>query len=352
VSGLAATGRSTLGSLELQVELEVGPTETVAVIGPNGAGKTTLLHVLSGLRRLESGRLTLDAAVLDDPGAGRWVAPEHRSIGVVFQDLLLFPTADVADNVAFGLRAAGVRRRDARARALEWLDRFGLAGRGQDAIGTLSGGEAQRVALARALAPTPKVLLLDEPLSALDADVRAAVRRDLKAHLRLHQGPTVLVTHDPLDAAVLADRVVVLEDGAVTASGHLAELVAHPRTPWAAELAGTNLLHGVAHGPQVDLGHGGALVAAEPPGDGPVLVAVRPSAVALHADRPEGSPRNVWAATVAEIEGFGERRRVRLDGPVPLVAEVTVDGLAALRLVPGSSVWASVKATELRVYPS
>ena len=350
--GLVIEGSTTAGALELQVALSVDPGETLAVLGPNGAGKTTLLHTISGLRPLESGRVTLDDVVLDDPGAGVWVPPEGRSIGVVFQDLLLFPTADVADNIAFGLRAAGVRRRAARARALEWLDRVGLAGRGDDRVGNLSGGEAQRVALARALAPGPRALVLDEPLSALDVDVRGIVRRDLRDHLRHHDGPCVLVTHDPLDAAVLADRVVVLEEGAITAAGRLADLVAHPRSAWAAELAGTNLLRGVAAGHEVQVDDGGRLTLPEAPGDGPVLLAVRPSAVALHATRPEGSPRNVWPATVAEVEGFGERRRVRLAGELPIVAEVTVDGLAALDLGPGAPVWASVKATEVAAYPA
>jgi molybdate transport system ATP-binding protein len=232
---------------------------------------------------------------------------------------------------------------------VEWLERFGLGDRGHDRVGNLSGGEAQRVALARALAPEPRALLLDEPLSALDADVRASVRRDLRDHLRHHHGPCIVVTHDPLDAAVLADRVAVLEAGSITADGQLADLVAHPRSAWAAELAGTNLLRGIAQGQELRI-EGGRLVAAEAPGDGAVLIAVRPSAVALHRTRPEGTPRNVWEATVAEVEGFGERRRVRLSGPVPIVAEVTVDGLAALGLAPGDPVWASVKATELRVY--
>jgi molybdate transport system ATP-binding protein len=207
------------------------------------------------------------------------------------------------------------------------------------------------VALARALAPEPRVLLLDEPLSALDADVRATVRRDLRDHLRHHEGPRVLVTHDPLDAAVLADRVVVLENGEITADGQLSDLVAHPRSAWAAELAGTNLLRGLADEREIRLAAGGRLLAAEPPGDGAVWVAVRPSAVSLHRDRPQGTPRNVWQGDVAEIEGFGERRRVRLDGAVPVVAEVTVEGLTSLGLAPGARVWASVKATELRVYP-
>jgi molybdate transport system ATP-binding protein len=352
VTGLVVDGSTSAGAFELCVTLAVDEGETLAVLGPNGAGKTTLLRAISGLCPLEAGGIALDGQVLDDPAAGVWVAPETRSIGVVFQDLLLFPTADVADNVAFGLRAAGLSRRAARARADDWLERLGLGGRGSDRVGDLSGGEAQRVALARALAPEPRALLLDEPLSALDADVRATVRRDLRDHLRHHDGPRILVTHDPLDAAVLADRVVVLEHGAITADGQLADLVAHPRSTWAAELAGTNLLRGVATGRFLDLEEGGQLVAPEPPGDGAVLIAVRPSAVALHAEQPAGTPRNVWQGTVAEVEGFGERRRVRLDGSVPVVAEVTVDGLASLGLAAGGAVWASVKATDLRVYPA
>jgi molybdate transport system ATP-binding protein len=216
----------------------------------------------------------------------------------------------------------------------------------------LSGGEAQRVALARALAPGPAALLLDEPLAALDAAVRGTVRRDLRDHLAAHQGPRILVTHDPLDAAVLADRVVVLEEGRITAGGHLDDLVAHPRSAWAAELAGPNLLPATAHGSTLTLAGGGQLATAEPTGSGAVLVAIRPAAVALHRTRPDGSPRNVWEGTVAGVEGFGERVRVRVDGAVPLVSEVTVAAVRDLGLVPGTSVWASVKATDVAVYPA
>ena len=352
MSGLVVAGRARAGSLELSVELCVAPGETLALLGPNGAGKTTLLRTVAGLTGLLEGTVALDGRVLDDPARGTFVAPEDRSIGVVFQDLLLFPALDVTDNVAFGLRAGGARRAAARGEAGAWLERLGLTARRHDRIGGLSGGEAQRVALARALAPKPRALLLDEPLSALDADVRATVRRELRQHLALHDGPCLLVTHDPLDAAVLADRVAVLEDGRITAEGQLADLVAHPRSTWAAELAGTNLLRATAAGTALHVDGGGALVAAEAPGDGPVLVALRPSSVALHAQRPEGSPRNVWSATVEEVEGFGERRRVRLAGAVPLVAEVTLGGQAELGLAPGTTVWASVKATDLRVYPA
>jgi molybdate transport system ATP-binding protein len=218
-------------------------------------------------------------------------------------------------------------------------------------IHELSGGQQQRVALARALIMRPQVLLLDEPLAALDAEVRANVRHELRAHLAAQAGPSLVVTHDLVDAAVLADEVVVLEAGAVTAVGTIDDLVARPRTAWAAELAGTNLLEAEASGTALALAAGGALVAAEPPGDGPVLVAVAPSAVALHARRPSGSPRNRWPAAVAGIEQVGARLRVRLGGPVPLVAEVTTEARDELKLEPGTPVWAAVKATEVRAYP-
>ena len=348
---LALGGEVQAGELRLAVDIAVEAGETVAVLGPNGAGKTTLLRTLCGLRPLASGRLVLDGRVLDEPDRGTFVPTQERSIGVVFQDLLLFPALDAADNVAFGMRATGVGRREARTQAIAWLDRLGLADRAAAAVGDLSGGEAQRVALARALAPKPRALLLDEPLASLDAEVRGTVRRQLREHLSVHEGPCVLVTHDPLDAAVLADRVVVLEHGHVTASGGLVDLVARPRTAWAAELGGTNLLPGRAQGIHLDLSAGGTIIAAEAPGDGPVLVAIRPAAVSVHLRRPEGSPRNVWEGTVTAIEGFGERIRIQVAGPVPLVAEVTTSAVTDLRLEPGTSVWLSVKATEVQAYP-
>lgn len=349
---LEVRGRATVGGLVLDVDLTVAAGETVAVVGPNGAGKTTLLRVVAGLHHLDDGVVRLDGAVLDDPASGRWVPPAARSMGVVFQDLLLFAHLHVLDNVAFGVAAQGARRREARAAARPWVERMGLAGVIESLPSVLSGGQAQRVALARALASGPRALLLDEPLSALDADVRGAVRRDLRAHLDSHDGPRLFVTHDPLDAALLADRAVVLEQGRVTAVGTLEELVARPRSAWGAELAGTNLLHARSDGRTLVLRDGGVVVAADPVAAGPVLVAVRPAAVALHRQHPEGSPRNVWPATVVGIEGYAERRRVRLAGPVPLVAEVTASALAELELRVGAEVWASVKATEVNAYPA
>ena len=350
MSGLQARGTALVGSLTVELDLDVAPGETLAILGPNGAGKSTVLRVLSGLLPLATGEVHLDGRVLDD--GRRAVPPEARSIGVVFQDLLLFPHLDVVDNVAFGLRAAGEPRAAARGCAREWLERFGLAAHGGLSVATLSGGEAQRVALARALASAPRALLLDEPLAALDVAQRGLVRRRLREHLALHAGPCVIVTHDPLDVAVLADRVVVMERGRITQVGLLADVVAHPRSEWAAALAGTNLLPATAEGLRLTLTTGGVLTCAERPETDRVLVAIRPASVTLHRRQPEGSARNVWAATVAEIEGFGERVRVRLEGPVPLVAEVTVAAIDDLELVVGAEVWGSVKATEVTAYPT
>lgn len=350
--GLEVAGSLLVGELRISVDVHIAPGETLAVLGPNGAGKTSLLRVISGLLPLTDGVVRLDGRILDEPATGVWVPPEDRSIGVVFQDLLLFPDLSVLDNVAFGPRAQGASTRSARASANEWLDRLGLASLREARVGRLSGGEGQRVALARALAANPRAVLLDEPLAALDADVRMQVRRELRDHLGAHEGPRILISHDPLDAAVLADRVVVLEDGQVTAAGALRDLVARPRTAWAAQLAGTNLLPARGTEEGLVLESGGRLISAERAEPGGVLVAIRPASITLHRHRPEGSARNVWPATVAEVEGFADRHRVRLEGPVPVVAEVTSAALAELALEPGREVWASVKATDVVAYPT
>ena len=350
---LEVAGAAVAGDLRVEVDLTVDAGETVAVLGPNGAGKSTLLRTIAGLAPLAQGRVRLDGQSLADVAAGVDLPPEDRSVGLVFQDLLLFPHLDAVANVAFPLRAAGRSRHEADDEARGWLERLGLADRAGARPSELSGGEAQRVALARALAARPRALLLDEPLSALDAERRDEVRRTLRQHLRAHHaGPCLLVTHDPLDAAVLADRVVVLEAGRVTDSGTFADLVARPRSLWAAQLAGTNLLPGTSTGLRVTLAGGGEVVVAEPPPEGAVLVSIRPAAVALHRDHPEGSPRNVWELEVLGTEGYGERVRVRLGGVPTLVAEITSAATADLDLVPGRRVWVSVKATEVTAYPA
>jgi molybdate transport system ATP-binding protein len=349
---LRAQARVELDGFALDVELDVGPGQTVAVIGPNGGGKTTLLRAVAGLRALTAGRIELDGEVLDDPAAGRYRPPERRSVGVVFQDHLLFPHLTALENVAFGLRARGARPATARRRARAWLERVGLADRAAARPAQLSGGQAQRVALARALATEPRVLLLDEPLAALDASTRHEVRRDLRRHLTSFPGVRLLVTHDPVDVAVLADHVVVLDGGAVAQTGPPEEITARPRTAWVAELAGTNLFRGTAAAGVVTLDSGRTLVVADHRADGAVCALVHPRAVALHPRRPRGSPRNAWSGRVASVEPTGDRARVRIGGPLPITAEVTAASVGALDLAEGREVWVAVKATEVDVYPS
>jgi molybdate transport system ATP-binding protein len=341
----------TLGQLELAAELSVATGELVVLLGPNGAGKTTLLRALAGLVPLDRGRVTLDGTVLDDLATGEHVPTERRPVGFVFQDYLLFPHLSAIENVAFGLRARGLPRAEARRRAGTWLERVGLAGHAGARPRALSGGQAQRVALARAMVGDPRLLLLDEPLAALDAATRTEVRRDLRRHLASFDGTRLLVTHDPLEAMALADRLVVLEHGRVTQSGRPAEVSERPRSGYVAELVGVNLYRGRADGAAVELADGGRLIAA---GDhrGEVFAAVHPRAVALHRRVPEGTPRNVLPGTAETVDVVGDRVRVRVAGQVPIVAEVTPAAVGELRLADGGPVWASVKATEVTVYPA
>ncbi|MGH9137110.1 MAG: ABC transporter ATP-binding protein [Acidimicrobiales bacterium] len=354
---LAASFGLRLGTLDLAADFEVAAAETVALLGPNGAGKTTVLRAVAGLQPVGDGRIALDGVTLDEPGRSTFAATASRPIGVVFQDYLLFPRLSALDNVAFGLRTRGVAKAEARREAAAWLERFGLAEHASARPRALSGGQAQRVALARALVTGPRLLLLDEPLAALDARSRVHVRAELRRHLAGFAGPRLLVTHDPVDAMVLADRVVVLEAGRVTQVGRVADVARHPRSRYVAELVGLNLLHGVTAGPHaVRLESGAELAVADPLPGAPaaagvaVAVVVRPQAVALHRREPEGSPRNAWPATVADLEAERDRVRVQLAGPVPLVAEVTPAAVADLALEPGAPVWATVKAVDLQAY--
>jgi molybdate transport system ATP-binding protein len=339
------------GQFGLDASVEVAAGEVIALLGPNGAGKTTALRALAGLLALDRGRIILDEQVLDEPAAGIFLPPDRRSIGVVFQDYLLFPHLSTLDNVAFGLRCRGERRAPARARASQWLERVGLAGLQGRRPRQLSGGQAQRVAIARALAVNPRLLLLDEPLAALDAHTRLDMRAELRQHLADHDGATVLVTHDPLDAMVLADRIVVLEDGRVVQRGDAAEITRRPRTPYVARLVGLNLHRGVAEGNVVRRGGGEVVTVAEAV-HGPALVAFAPAAVALFRARPDGSPRNLWPARVDGVERHGDSLRVHLDGPVPAAADVTPAAAAELDLTVGAHVWVAVKASETHAYPA
>jgi molybdate transport system ATP-binding protein len=342
-------------TLRVDVALTVDPGSVVALLGPNGAGKSTLLRAVAGLVPLAAGHVRLDGRPLDDPARRLRVPTQDRPIGMVFQDYLLFPHLSARDNVAFGLRARGVARTAATVRADALLRSVGLADLATARPSELSGGQAQRVALARALAVQPRLLLLDEPLAALDAGTRAAVRGDLRRHLAAFDGASVLVTHDPLDAMVLADRLVIVEDGRVVQSGTPAEVARRPRTDYVAGLVGFNLLAGTAvgtaDGTTIALADGGSVTAPHSTA-GPVFVAIRPSSVAVYEHRPHGSPRNEWPATVTGVEDRGDTVRVALRGPPDVLADLTPAAVAELRVEPGRTVWCAVKATELDVYPA
>jgi molybdate transport system ATP-binding protein len=347
---LRAWVQLTRGTLELAVELEAKSGEVVAVLGPNGAGKTTLLRCLAGLHPIDEGHVTLGDVVLDEPATDTFLAAEDRPVGVVFQDYLLFDHLSALDNVAFGLRARRVARGEARRRAMVWLERFGLADHAALRPAALSGGQQQRVALARALATDPQLLLLDEPLAALDAATRVSVRRDLREHLRAFDGIRILVTHDPLDAYALADRVAILEAGRITQIGTISEIAARPLSRYVAQLIGTNLVTGTIRDGKFTTADGFTLTV-DPDLVGDAYASVAPSAIALYRSRPDGSPRNVWRAAITDVDHAFDRVRVRLGGPVPLVAELTTMGLAALERLPGDEVWVSIKATEINTYP-
>ena len=335
----------TQGWLDLEFTAEAGTT--LAVVGPNGAGKTTLLRALAGLPATATATVQLAGRDLTA------VAPHRRDVGWVPQDGVLFPHLSALDNAAFGVRAAGRSRRDARATGHEWLRRLDVDHLAARRPGTLSGGEAQRVALARAFAAGPGLLLLDEPLSALDATVRSTTRSLLRQHLTSYDGVCLLVTHDVVEAVALADRVLVLDAGRLVQDATPAEVTRTPRSRWVAELFGWNAITGTTSTHGVALADGFEVVAADVlPAGAEGLACIAPSAVAVHRDRPAGSPRNAWSGRVREVLPSGSRLRVLVGadhGAPDLVAEVTPEAAAELGLVEGVAVWVSVKATEVRL---
>ncbi|MEU3745930.1 MULTISPECIES: ABC transporter permease [Streptomyces] len=329
-----------------ELALDAGPGTTIAVVGPNGAGKTTLLRALLGLTPRAHATLRLgDTDVTELP-------PHRRRVAWVPQDGALFPHLSALSNTAYGLRAHGVPRAEARRAAQAWLDRLGVGHLAHRRPSQLSGGQAQRVALARALAARPRLLLLDEPLAALDQTTRAHVRHTLRSHLAGFGGVCLIVTHDPVEAVSLADRVLVLEDGRTLQDASPGEVSRHPRSPWVARMLGSNAWPGAATAEGLALDGGGSLVAAEPPPAGTrALAIIAPEAVAVHREKPGGSPRNVWPGTVREITASGSRLRVLVtsDRAPDLVAEITPQAAAELGLADGVPVWTGVKATEVTV---
>jgi molybdate transport system ATP-binding protein len=337
-------------TFRLDLELAIPPGRTAALLGPNAAGKSTAVAAIAGLRPLDAGQIMLDGRTLDEPASDRFVPPEARRIGVVFQDYLLFPHMTVYENVAFGLRAQGVPRKELTDRIDHYLARVGLADLKDRKPAELSGGQSQRVALARALVIEPDLLLLDEPLSALDVTTRAHLRRSLAQHLEEFDGPRLLITHDPTEAFLMADEIHVMEDGAISQTGTADDLRLRPRTSYAADLAGANLIVGTAE-QGVITSDGHRLHIADSQLAGPVLATIAPTAISLHQRRPEGSPRNSWQTQVGLIEPLGERVRLRLAAPLPLTVEITLQAAGELNLAAGGSVWVSIKATEIGVEP-
>ncbi|WP_329113478.1 ABC transporter permease [Streptomyces sp. NBC_01353] len=327
-----------------ELTLDAEPGTTIAVVGANGAGKTTLLRALLGLTPRAHATVRLgDTDVTARP-------PHRRGVAWVPQDGALFPHMTALANTAYGLRAHGVSRAEARHEAQQWLDRLGVGHLARRRPAQLSGGQAQRVALARALAARPRLLLLDEPLAALDQTTRTHVRHTLRRHLDGFGGVCLIVTHDPVEAVSLADRVLVLDDGRTLQDAPPAEVTRHPRSPWVARMLGRNAWPGTATAGGLELVGGGRLVIAEAlPAGTDVLAIIAPEAVSVHRDRPGGSPRNVWPGTVREITSSGSRLRVLItsDEAPDLVAEITPQAAAELGLADGTAVWTGVKATEV-----
>lgn len=331
----------------LDVSLNIAAGRTVAVLGPNGAGKTTLVEALAGLLPLDRGYVRLGERILDDTAGGVFVGPADRRLGVVFQDGTLFPHLGALENIAFGLRARRVPRSEARQRAAGWLAAVGLSDLAERRPGMLSGGQVQRVALARALVTDPEMLLLDEPFSALDITSRAGLRQLLRDHLSGYPGPRLLITHDPTEAFLLADELVIIEDGAVVQAGSADEIRLRPTSRYAADLAGVNLLIGTSSGRVLTV-QGHRLLVPERV-EGRVIATIHPRAISIHLDRPGGSPRNSWQTRIQRIDHHADRVRIQTGAPLPVTAEVTPDAQSALNLSPGSTVWLSIKATEIHV---
>ncbi|MBM3214340.1 molybdate ABC transporter permease subunit [Candidatus Poribacteria bacterium] len=345
---LTASFRVSAGDIELSMDVSVRVGEIVAIVGPSGAGKTTALSVLSGLLMPEHGRIALGGTVLFDSDRGVWVPTHLRRMGVVFQEYALLPNRTVRGNVAYGMRPGGKRS------AMEWIERLGLSGLEDRRATDLSGGQRQRVAIARALASEPKALLLDEPFSALDPTTATNVRAELREFLHVVGLPTIVVVHDPLDALVLADRILVLDQGKIIQSGSKEDLLAHPRSPFVAELIGVNFYEcELAPGSGLKEARAGTVtfhvLAAEL--SGRAHLAFAPSEVALMMDVPTMSIQNVFNATVVECLALVDRVRVGIDVGVPMVAEVTREAADNLHLEPGAQLWAMIKATAIRVYP-
>jgi molybdate transport system ATP-binding protein len=338
---------------DLDVVLELARGEVVAVLGPNGAGKSTLLSVLAGLLRPDAGHARLDGRVLfdiDGTGSRVWLPAHDRGVVLLAQEPLLFPHLSARENVAFGPRSNGLSRAESRAIGVRWLHEVDADRYADRRPGELSVGQAQRIAVARALAADPRLLLLDEPMAALDVAVAPALRQMLRRVLR--DRSAMIVTHDVLDALLLADRVVVIEHGRVVEDGPTTQVLARPRSGFAARMAGLNMVGGTydAHGVTSSEGLILEGLTEGPIGRGEPAVAVfRPSSVGVYRQPPVASLRNVLSVAVTELEPHGDQIRIRAGR---LSADVTAAAVSELGLAPGAQVIFGVKASEVSIYRS
>jgi molybdate transport system ATP-binding protein len=343
---------ATLASRHFDVSLSLGPAETVAVLGPNGAGKSTLLGIIAGLLRPDTGQARIGGKTLFDlaPGKNLWSAPHTRGTALLAQEPLLFPHLSALDNVAFGPRSAGASRTEARDTARHWLAEVDAEALAPRRPGQLSGGQAQRVAVARALAASPDLLLLDEPLAALDIHAAPLMRRLLKRVLADRRA--IIITHDILDALILADTVIVLEHGRITEHGPSRDVLDKPRSRFAAGLAGLNLMAGTAGGHGITTARGQVIVGNHDDTIGPGQDAVAvfpPSAVSVFLTQEHGSPRNAFPVTITDLEPHGDQIRIRAGG---LSADITPAAAADLVLAPGMTVYFVIKAAAISIYPT
>lgn len=349
--------RARLGERGIDLDVSVTDGQVLAVLGPNGAGKSTLLQLVAGLLRPDDGRVEVGDTVVTDTASGTFVPVHARGVAMLSQQAMLFPHISVAANVAYAPRCRGQSRSRARASARRWLEAVGAVELADRRPAELSGGQAQRVALARALAAEPRVLLLDEPMAALDVTAAPPLRRLLREILREQRRTAIIVTHDVLDAMAVADRAVVIEDGRVAEAGPTRTVLTAPRSRFAARIAGVNLVPGTVSAPGVLRAAWGAEICGT--GDavqGTAAVALfRPAAVAVHLAPPRGSPRNVMAVTLAEVDVHGAAVRVRgtdqPDGGTGLAADITAAAAADLDLTPGQTVYFAVKAQEVDLHP-
>ena len=346
-----------LGAFTLEAELSVADRSVMVLVGESGSGKTTLLRLLAGLVHPDRGRITVDGETWFDGDPATARPARDRDVGYVAQDYALFPHLTAAANVAFGLRAQRLGAKETSRRVATALERLGVGALARRRPHELSGGQQQRVAIARAIVLEPRLLLLDEPLSALDAQTRRVIRGELRRLLAELPCTTFYVTHSPAEALAFGEQIAVLEAGHVSQCGTRDDLMRHPRSAYVAEFLGVNFFRGsaaargTASGPHIALPEGD-LAIVETGADADLAVVVHPREITLALEPPSGTARNVFAGAIEELvpePPSGDRVRVSIATTPPLIAEVTRQAVEALGLQPGVKVFASFKASGVAV---